>query len=91
MDILSALGSSEQPAELVCSRKGCRMPASHKILWNNPKIHTPERRKIWLACAEHRPWLENYLGERLLYKETQPIAGATLTDQPAPSDDAAKE
>jgi len=54
----------------MCSRKACRAEASWQLLWNNPKIHTPERRKIWLACAEHRDWLEDYLQTRGLWKET---------------------
>ncbi len=56
-----------------CSRKGCRDDATVQLLWNNPKIHTPERRKTWLACGEHADWLENYLSERLLFKERLPL------------------
>ena len=59
-----------------CSRKGCGAPASVRLLWNNPKIHTPERRKTWLACDEHADWLENYLTERLLFKERLPLEDA---------------
>jgi hypothetical protein len=55
----------------VCSRKGCRVGASWRLLWNNPKIHTPERRKTWLACDEHRDWLQDYLEQRGLWRETQ--------------------
>ncbi|WP_404291239.1 acetone carboxylase [Glutamicibacter arilaitensis] len=74
MDLLGSLGGAEAaPAPVQCSRKGCRQPAEFQLLWNNPKIHTPERRKIWLACQEHRGWLETYLKERLLYKETLPM------------------
>ena len=61
---------SAGPAEAVCSRKACRAAAEWQLLWNNPKIHTPERRKIWLSCAEHRSWLEDYLQTRGLWKET---------------------
>jgi hypothetical protein len=63
-------GASEAP---VCSRKGCRAPAHWRLLWNNPKIHTPERRKVWLGCDEHREWLEDYLRQRLLWRETLPL------------------
>ncbi|MEA5454393.1 hypothetical protein SPF06_06630 [Sinomonas sp. JGH33] len=62
----------ESPAESVCSRKGCRNAAAWQLLWNNPRIHTPERRKVWLACEEHRAWLEDYLQTRSLWKETLP-------------------
>lgn len=73
MSIFDSLGQDEVPkgpsGPPRCSRKGCRADATVRLLWNNPKIHTPERRKIWLACAEHADWLENYLSERLLFKE----------------------
>ena len=57
----------------VCSRKACRSQASWQLLWNNPTIHTPERRKTWLACGDHREWLEDYLQTRGLWKETLPL------------------
>ncbi|MGX1161101.1 hypothetical protein FBY31_0521 [Arthrobacter sp. SLBN-100] len=57
----------------ICSRKACRSQASWQLLWNNPKIHTPERRKIWLACGDHREWLEDYLQTRGLWKDTVPL------------------
>ena len=37
-----------------CSAKGCRQVAVWVLAWNNPKLHTPERRKTWLACDEHK-------------------------------------
>jgi hypothetical protein len=60
-------------AAAICSRKACRTQASWQLQWNNPKIHTPERRKTWLACADHRDWLEDYLQTRGLWKETLPL------------------
>ncbi len=62
-------------AAAICSRKACRAQASWQLQWNNPKIHSPERRKTWLACADHREWLEDYLQTRGLWKETLPLAG----------------
>lgn len=70
MSIFDLAGSDTAIPEARCSRKGCRNGASWQLLWNNPKIHTPERRKIWLACGEHRTWLEEYLQTRGLWKET---------------------
>ena len=35
----------------------------------------PERRKIWLACPEHRGDLEQFLGARGFWKDTVPLAG----------------
>src|SRR5215212_11736144 len=49
----------EEP--LTCSAKGCTAPAAWAVLWNNPRLHTPERRKTWLACEEHRESLSNFL------------------------------
>ncbi|MFP5310885.1 MAG: hypothetical protein ACLGH7_00500 [Actinomycetes bacterium] len=63
-------------AAAICSRKACRSQASWQLLWNNPKIHTPERRKTWLACTDHREWLEDYLQTRGLWKETRPLEAA---------------
>ncbi|HKU30686.1 MAG TPA: hypothetical protein VJQ60_09370 [Arthrobacter sp.] len=57
----------------MCSRKGCRADATWRLLWNNPRIHTPDRRKAWLSCGEHRDWLEDYLQTRGLWKETIPF------------------
>lgn len=47
-----------------CSRAGCRDAASWGLLWRNPKIHTPDRRKTWLACDEHREVLASFLSDR---------------------------
>ena len=56
--------------DLVCSAKGCRQPAEWAHLWNNPKLHTPERRKVWLACDEHRTTLGEFLSLRGFLKDT---------------------
>lgn len=69
-----AAGTSPAASDsAICSRKACRSGASWQLLWNNPKIHTPERRKTWLACEDHRGWLEDYLQTRGLWKETLPL------------------
>ncbi|MGM1016234.1 MAG: hypothetical protein ACQEW8_01680 [Actinomycetota bacterium] len=47
-----------------CSRAGCRLAATHQIVWRNPRIHAPDREKIWLACDEHLDFLEGYLRAR---------------------------
>jgi hypothetical protein len=77
MNLFDLAGSGADTAAApgaVCSRKACRAAAQWQLLWNNPKIHTPERRKIWLACGEHRAWLEDYLQTRGLWKETLALA-----------------
>jgi hypothetical protein len=48
----------------ICSAKGCQHEAVWALLWNNPKLHTPERRKVWLACDDHRESLSGFLGAR---------------------------
>jgi hypothetical protein len=61
-------------SENICSAKGCRAPATWVLAWNNPKLHTPERRKTWLACDEHREHLATVLGSRGFLKDTVPLA-----------------
>jgi hypothetical protein len=56
-----------------CSAKGCQSPASWSLLWNNPKIHEPERRKNWLACDEHRESLGDFLRARSFLRDIEPI------------------
>jgi hypothetical protein len=63
------------PEGLVCSAKGCRRPATTDLRWNNPKIHTADRRKHWLACDDHREQLSAFLGARGFLREVQPLAG----------------
>ncbi|QAY62424.1 hypothetical protein ET495_03180 [Xylanimonas allomyrinae] len=82
---MDLLGSADPVAEgdLVCSAKGCRAPAAWGLLWNNPKIHTPQRRKVWLACDTHRPTLEEFLGRRDYWKQTVPVADLARFDPDA--------
>ena len=47
-----------------CSRAGCRARATHRIVWRNPRIHGPEREKVWLACDEHLAFLRDSLAAR---------------------------
>ncbi|WP_349898095.1 hypothetical protein [Parafrigoribacterium soli] len=56
--------NAESPGEQVCSRAGCTNPALWNVNWRNPKIHTPDRVKVWLACDEHRNFLFHYLATR---------------------------
>jgi hypothetical protein len=53
----------------VCSAKGCQQPARWALRWNNPKLHTPDRRKVWLACEDHRDSLSEFLTARGFLKE----------------------
>ena len=58
------------PEHLVCSAKGCRSAATWAHLWNNPSLHTADRRKVWLACDDHRESLGGFLSVRGFLKET---------------------
>lgn len=53
----------------ICSAKGCRAPAAWSLRWNNPKLHTPDRRKNWLACDAHRDHLRDFLDARGFLRE----------------------
>ncbi|MFC3576060.1 hypothetical protein ACFOZ0_22795 [Streptomyces yaanensis] len=53
----------------MCSAKGCRADAEWVLAWNNPKLHTPDRRKTWLACEEHREYLSKFLSVRGFLKD----------------------
>lgn len=57
------------PDEASCSAKGCTAPALWDLQWNNPKLHTPERRKVWLACEDHKASLSDFLGSRAFLKD----------------------
>ena len=57
----------------MCSAKGCRAPATTDLQWNNPKIHTADRRKHWLACDEHSSSLGSFLSARGFLRETLPL------------------
>ncbi len=54
-------GSPDDPR---CSAKGCTATAVWALVWNNPRVHTPERRKTWLACDDHRGYLGDFLDRR---------------------------
>ncbi|MDN5661547.1 MAG: hypothetical protein L0G72_12345 [Brevibacterium aurantiacum] len=54
--------------KLPCSAKGCRADAMRAILWNNPRLHMPKRRKTWLACDEHLDYLREFLTLRSFYQ-----------------------
>lgn len=51
-------------SEAECSRAGCRLAATQQVVWRNPRIHAPDREKIWLACEEHVEFLRDYLASR---------------------------
>jgi len=58
----------------ICSARGCTTAAAWALLWNNPKLHTPDRRKTWLACDEHKQSLSDFLGARGFLREVEPVS-----------------
>ncbi len=67
------LPASDGRADTTCSARGCRAEARFDLQWNNPKIHTPDRRKHWLACAEHRETLRGFLSVRGFLRDALPL------------------
>jgi hypothetical protein len=67
---------------LICSAKGCQEPAVWALVWNNPKLHTPDRRKSWLACEEHRQHLSDFLAARGFLLEVVPPSEAPADPGP---------
>jgi hypothetical protein len=64
-----------EPDQVICSAKDCRAEASYVLVWNNPSLHTPEREKTWVACAEHREHLSDFLDRRGFLRRVDPISG----------------
>ena len=65
--------TGEATEALVCSAKGCIAPAEFELGWNNPKLHTPDRRKVWLACGDHRESLSAFLRARNFLRDVVPV------------------
>ena len=62
------------PSSERCSRAGCTEAAAWNVNWRNPRIHTEDRVKIWLACDEHVEYLRDYLATRDFPVIVTPIA-----------------
>lgn len=60
--MIGGIGAGAAPD--VCSRAACRETAVWRIDWQNPRIHTGDRWKTWLACDEHVDYLREFLGAR---------------------------
>jgi hypothetical protein len=75
---------SDGPEPLTCSRAGCRETASWRIEWRNPRIHSEDRVKVWLACEEHVGFLRDFLAAREFPVRVVPVP----EDAAAPAEDA---
>ena len=67
------IGLGAEPDGLICSRAGCLEDAAWRIEWRNPKIHTEDRVKVWLACDEHVDYLAEFLLARSFPVRRRPI------------------
>lgn len=63
----------EEQERPVCSAKDCRAAATHLVVWNNPRLHTPDREKTWSACDTHVSTLAEHLDVRGFLKRTEPL------------------
>jgi hypothetical protein len=64
---------SEKESPAICSAKACRASATWAVVWNNPRLHTPDREKVWVACGEHKQPLADYLAVRSFLKRVEPL------------------
>ncbi len=67
----------EPPCDPMCSSRRCTAPAVWALRWNNPRLHSPERRKTWLACDEHREHLTSFLVLRGFMREQELLVAAS--------------
>jgi hypothetical protein len=64
---------SGQESPAICSAKGCQAAATWAVVWNNPRLHAPDREKVWVACGEHKQPLADYLAVRSFLKRVEPL------------------
>lgn len=69
-----------------CSRADCHAAPTEQVVWRNPKIHSTDRQKVWLACDEHAGFLYDYLASREFPVRRQALGelpAAPATAEPA--------
>lgn len=81
--LAASLGGAPTKA-FECSRAGCRDRADWAILWRNPKIHSADRRKTWLACEQHVQYLREFLAARSFPLEVVPVADLSSSPSATP-------
>ena len=62
---------SDQVSSAIRSARGCQAAATRAVVWNNSRLHTPDREKIWVACGEHKQPLADYLAARSFLKRVE--------------------
>ena len=78
--------AASRPEPTSARPRAARPPPTWELLWNNPKLHTPDRRKIWLACDEHQQSLVGLPRRAQLPARTSSRTGVTPTAQPPMAD-----
>ena len=77
----------EPPSDLVCSARACGAHAVWALRWNNPRLHTHERRKTWLSCGAHLEPLSEHLRVRGFLREVtqapEPVVEVAVTPRAA--------
>ena len=59
-----------------CSRADCRSAGTWRLDWRNPRIHSSDRVKTWLACDEHVDYLREFLAARDFPLMVSPLEAA---------------
>ena len=57
-----------------CSRADCRNIGQWRLDWRNPRIHSTDRVKTWLACDDHVDYLREFLTARDFPLTVSPLA-----------------
>jgi hypothetical protein len=76
------IGAGQAPERLTCSRAGCLERATFRVEWRNPKIHTEDRVKVWLACDDHVEYLREFLAARQFPVRVVAADGAAAREMP---------
>lgn len=58
---------------------GCHGPETWEVVWNSPRLHTPDREKVWVACGKHMQPLPDNLTVRSYLKRVEPLRAAQRT------------
>lgn len=80
----SDLDADADAATRTCSRAGCSNTATTTVNWRNPRIHSLDRVKVWLACDEHSHYLHDYLLARDFPVVVAPL-GTPVDSVPSPA------
>jgi hypothetical protein len=72
------IGLGAPLASTTCSRADCRNAGSWRLDWRNPRIHSTDRVKTWLACDDHVDYLREFLSARDFPLTVRPLEPESL-------------